>query len=91
MTTPRSDGRDANFHMSPVAKGRPRPEGIGDRVAAGDAGPDRLRGLTGMSPVAGDPHQRGTTESGHISDPIRAKLRDHPGQAGEIRRVADSK
>jgi hypothetical protein len=87
--------RDANYNMSPVAGGRMRPEVIVDRVQVGDQGPDRLRGLTSMSPIAARPTAAGPFEqpapAGHISDGIRAKLRHHPDQAGEIRRVARGK
>jgi hypothetical protein len=90
-------GRDRNVHMSPEA-GRPRPAVIGDRVTPGGnrdervspGGPvrDKGAGLRSMQPLSADPHARGAPPSGHISDGIRAKLGEHPAQAGHIRDVA---
>ena len=84
MTTTRPDGRDANFHMSPVAKGRPRPDGIGDRVAAVDFGLPRDAGITSMKPIAAAPPER---RSDPLSPAIHEKLKAFPEQRARIRDV----
>jgi hypothetical protein len=45
-------GVDGNFHLSPVAKGRLRPQGVADRVDVSGAEPDKMRGIGSMKPIA---------------------------------------
>jgi hypothetical protein len=45
-------GVGGNFHLSPVAKGRLRPQGVGDRVDVSGPEPDKMRGIGSMKPIA---------------------------------------
>jgi hypothetical protein len=67
-------GVDGNFHLSPVAKGRLRPQGVGDRVDVSGPEPDRLCGKTG-APIASP------------SMAYRRGAGSHPGYAASISRT----